>query len=93
MLNRNERYRIIRELIKNASQETIDELVINSGFKGYSEEDDIEYRRDELLSYLDEMNEAWKNSNVDLIDKQYITIIEEKKEETEEYNNRLIRLP
>ena len=91
MLNRNNRYEIIRELIKNSSPETINELVINSGFKGYSEDDDIEYRRNELLSYLDEMNEEWKNNHVDLIDRQYVTVIKDNKEEDEGYNNKLTR--
>lgn len=91
MLNRNNRYEIIRKLIKEASDETINDLVINSGFKGYSEEDDIEYRRNELLSYLDEMNEEWKNNHVDLIDRQYITVIKDNKEEDEGYNNKLTR--
>ena len=91
MLNRNNRYEIIRELIKNSSPETINELVINSGFKGYSEDDDIEYRRNELLSYLDEMNEEWNNNHIDLIDRQYITVIKDNKEEDEGYNNKLTR--
>ncbi len=75
MTNRKTRYEIIKELISNASPETIDELVRESAFSGYDKQDDPEYRRKELLSYLDEMHEYWTDNNIDVIDRQYITIV------------------
>ena len=88
MLNRNSRYKIIKELIKNASVEQIKEIIINSGFTGYQKDDDLEYRRKELLSYLDEMNECWNNHYTDMIDRQYIRMEKETKK-NEELNKKM----
>ena len=76
MLNRKTIYEIIRELIINADAETIMELINNSGFKDDSNNQNIEYRRQELLSYLDEMNKCWNERYLDMTDRQYIKILE-----------------
>lgn len=83
MLNRNNRYEIIKKLIKNASIEQINEIIVNFGFKCYQNNDDIEYRRKELLEYLDEMNKCWNKHNFDLTDRQYIKVVDTSNE-TEE---------
>jgi len=77
MTNRKTRYEVMKKIISTASPELIDELVRDSSFSGYDKQDDPEYRRRELLSYLDEMNEYWNQYNIDVIDRQYITIVNE----------------
>lgn len=89
MLNRNDRYLIIKELIIKSSPETIKQILIS--IKAYNEGDDIEYRRNELLNYLDEMNESWNKRYTDLTDRQFIHIIDDEKEE-EDTNDRIIRI-
>ena len=79
MLNRQKRYEIIRELIKRANPDVIEKLVIATGIEYDKNDDDIEYRREELLNHLDEMKAYWDKDNIDLIDKQYINIIEDNK--------------
>ena len=82
-LNRKTRYEIIRELIKKANPDIIKELVINSGFYelvtqfGFSIDsntDDVEYRKLELLNYLEEMEKCWTDNYKDMTDRQYIKI-------------------
>ena len=77
IVNKQTRYEIIRELIKKATPELIDQLVRSSNFIGYQAGDDPEYRRTELLEYLDDMNDLWKDRFTDLTDRQYIQIIED----------------
>ena len=77
ILNRKNKYEIMKELIRNASPELIDQLVTNSSFIGYQSSDNPEYRRKELFEYLDEMYEYWSKYNIDLTDKQYIEIKED----------------
>ena len=79
-VNKQTRYEIIRELIKLASPELIDSLVRNSSFAGYETGDNPEYRRKELLEYLDDMNDLWKENFTDLTDKQYIRINDDQEE-------------
>ena len=76
MLNRKTRYEIIREIILKANPETIMELINKSGFKDDSNNQDIEYRRQELLSYLDEMHKCWNENYTDMTDRQYIKILD-----------------
>ena len=83
MLNRNNRYEIIKKLIKNASIEQINEIIVNFGFKCYQNNDNIEYHRKKLLEYLDEMNKCWNKHNIDLTDRQYIKVVDTSNE-TEE---------
>ena len=88
-LNRKTRYEIIRELINKADTSTIRELVNNSGFynriinngiKLNLDYDDIEYRRKELIDYLDEMEKTWEDNYTDMTDRQFIKIEEPQKE-------------
>ena len=83
-LNRNNRYEIIRELISKVDSNTIKELIISSGFyehvKNYGfdidqNSDDIEHRRLELLSYLNEMEKLWSETYIDMTDRQYIRVL------------------
>ena len=74
-LNRKDRVEIIKELIKRATPETIEELVIKSGLKDYEQGTNLEYYREELLGYLDEMHEYWNENHIDAIDKQYLRVI------------------
>ena len=76
MLNRKTRYEIIREMIINADAETIMRLIEKTGFKDNSNNQDIEYRRQELLSYLDEMHKCWNDNFLDMTDRQYIKVLE-----------------
>ena len=76
LLNRQTRYEIIKRLISMANPELIKELASSFGFVDESNED-IEERRKQLLDYLDEMHIYWNDNNIDLIDKQYIEIIED----------------
>ena len=76
MLNRKTRYEIIREMIINADAETIMRLIEKTGFKDNSNNQDIEYRRQELLSYLDEMHKCWNDHFLDMTDRQYIKVLE-----------------
>ena len=70
MLNRKTRYEIIKEIISNASDEYLRGIINSLGF----ECSDINYRRGELLKYLDEMNTCWNENYTDMIDRQYIKI-------------------
>lgn len=79
-LNRNTRYEIIKELIKEANPETLNKLVNKLWDKDSI--DNTEERREELLEYLEDMNTLWHEKNIDLTDRQYIRI--ETKEECEE---------
>jgi hypothetical protein len=81
MLNRKNRYEIIKELINKASPELINELVSKVDFKGYNPSDDPEYRRMEILGYLEEMNNCWNKHNIDMTDRQYIRILNDPVEE------------
>lgn len=58
-MNRKNRYEVIKELVNSASPELIDELVSKTDFKGYESTDNPEYRRQEMLDYIDEMNSCW----------------------------------
>lgn len=82
-VNRQTRYEIIRELIKKVPKEELDKLVAISSFKGYQVTDDPEYRRLELIEYLDEMHEHYSEDFYDLIDKQYIQIYNDPNNEEE----------
>ena len=82
-VNRQTRYEIIRELIKKVPKEELDKLVAISRFKGYQVTDDPEYRRLELIEYLDEMHEHYSEDFYDLIDKQYIQIYNDPNNEEE----------
>lgn len=79
-LNRNTRYEIIKELIKEANPETLNKLV--NDLWDNDSIDNTEERREELLEYLEDMNTLWHEKNIDLTDRQYIRI--ETKEECEE---------
>lgn len=79
MLNRKNKYEIMKELIRNASPELINQLVTNSSFTGYQTSDNPEYRRKELFEYLDEMYEYWSKYNIDLTDRQYIEVKEDER--------------
>jgi len=74
-INRKTRYEIIREMIIKADSDTLRKLIAESGFKDDSNNMDIEYRRQELLSYLDEMNECWHEHYTDMTDRQYLKIM------------------
>jgi hypothetical protein len=74
-LNRKQRYEIIKEIISNADPEIIKQMIISSDFKDDSIDINIEYRRKELLSYLDEMNTCWNENYTDMTDRQYIKVI------------------
>ncbi len=74
-LNRKQRYEIIKEIISNADPEIIKQMIINLDFKDDSIDINIEYRRKELLSYLDEMNTCWNENYTDMTDRQYIKVI------------------
>ena len=76
MLNRKTRYEIIREMIINADAETIMRLIEKTEFKDNSNNQNIEYRRQELLSYLDEMHKCWNDNFLDMTDRQYIKVLE-----------------
>ena len=76
-LNRQNRYEIIKGLVEKASPEVIDELVKGTDFRGYSPSDNPEFRRREVLEYLEEMNNYWNKYNIDVMDRQYIRIIDE----------------
>ena len=78
MLNRQTRYEIIKELIIHASDKRIKKLVEYKGFESENT-DDIEFRRQELLHYLDEMHTCWNENNIDMIDRQYLKVIKPKK--------------
>lgn len=84
MTNRKTRYEVIKKLIEKASPELIDELVKDSDFAGYDKSDDPEYRRSELQSFLDEMNEEWNKYNIDVTDRQYIQIVDYESQTEEE---------
>ena len=73
MLNMQKRYQMIRQMIINASPEVIIKLVEYYGFKN-NKFDDVEYRRRELLEYLDEMHKCWNEHNIDLTDRQFIKL-------------------
>ena len=81
IVNKQTRYEIIKEIIKKVPKEEIDKLVANSSFEGYDEKDNPEYRRLELLDYLDEMHKHYSEDFYDLTDKQYIQIFNETEEE------------
>ena len=82
-LNRKTRYQIIKELIKRADPDIIKNIIIDSNFyervKNYGfsidiNTDDIEYRRLELIHYLDEMENDWEEHYTDMTDRQFIKI-------------------
>ena len=73
-LNRKIRYEIIKEIIKNVDQDTIRKLVSYHCSDIDSKMDDVEYRKLELLLYLDEMNECWNERYVDMTDRQFVKI-------------------
>ena len=75
-MNRKNRYEVIKEIISKASPKLIDELVSKTDFRGYNPSDDPEYRRRELLAYLEELNNYWNENNIDMTDRQYIKIEE-----------------
>ena len=73
-LNRKNRYKIIKEIINRTSDEQIREIINYLNVYGCQEDDSLDYRRNELLNYLDEMNDCWNSNNKDMIDRQYIKI-------------------
>ena len=75
MLNRKQRYEIIKEIISNADPEIIKQMIISSDIKDDSIDINVEYRRKELLSYLDEMNKCWNENYIDMTDRQYIKVL------------------
>lgn len=70
-LNRKKKYEIIKEIISDLNPRTINE-VVNKVHK--DDINDAEYRRRELLEYLDEMNIVWNEHNVDVTDRQHMEV-------------------
>ena len=75
ILNRKIRYEIMKKLINESSPERIMELVRSYGFDHDCTKMDVEYRRSQLIDYLDEMNECWNEHNIDLTDRQFIKVM------------------
>ena len=71
VLNRKTRYEIMKSIISSLDPELIRELVISYGF----DDNNIEFRRKQLLDYLDEMQRCFNEHNIDLTDRQYIKVI------------------
>ncbi|MBR2587923.1 MAG: hypothetical protein IKD77_01820 [Bacilli bacterium] len=74
--NRETRHKVVRALIASADPKVIEKLFINSGYRGCQDGDDPEFRRNELLEFVDEAFEAWNRSYRDMTDRQFVKIEE-----------------
>ena len=75
-INRETKYEIIKKLINRADADTINKYV--SELWTSDDLGNVEDRREELLSYLTEVNEFWKEHNIDVTDRQNIEVVESK---------------